>query len=291
MHFTGQVYRHPVEASTQLLEVTVGCSHNKCTFCTMYRETKFAVSPNAHIEADLQEIKSFGQPVKRIFLVNGEPFVLSTERLIEIGEMINDYFPEIEVITCYASIKNLKNKSLEDLKKLRALKYNQLHIGLESAYDPALEQMNKGFTQAEAYENLEKLQAAGIEWDAIVMLGVAGNENSELHIKQTAALINQFPPYMVSVMSTSVTKGSELEVLRDKGEFVESTEREMLQEEIMLLRLLAFEDAYFFGSHNYNLVPVSGKLRFKQEIVDHLEKSISELSHESLDQVIQREAI
>lgn len=113
MHFTDQVYRHPMEAGTQLLEVTAGCSHNKCTFCTMYRESSFRISPMEHIEEDLMEIKSNGRKINRLFLVNGDPFVLSTEKLVKIAEKIHYYLPEVETITCYTSILNLKNKSLE----------------------------------------------------------------------------------------------------------------------------------------------------------------------------------
>ena len=291
MHFTGQVYRHPMEAYTTLLEVTAGCSHNKCAFCTMYRETCFSVSPMDHVEEDLQELKSLGQPIKRIFLVNGEPFVLSAKKLMEIGEKINSYFPEIETITCYTSIQNLKNKSLEDLKKLRNLKFNQLHIGLESAYDPALKQMNKGFTQAEAYENIKKLMDAGFEWDAFALFGIAGKGKSDINVKQTAELINAFPPYMVSVMPLSVTKGSDLEKLRDAGEFVESTELEMLEEEKKLLRLLDVGDAYFFGSHNYNLIPVSGNLRNRDAIIEHIDEHIARIDDNVLNGIKPRPAI
>ena len=294
MHFTGQVYRHPMEGSTQLLEVTAGCSHNKCTFCTMYRNTPFAVSPMEHVEEDLKELKKMGRSIKRIFLVNGEPFVLSANKLIVIGELINSYFPEIETITCYASIKNLKNKSLEDLNKLRSLKYNQFHIGLESAYDPALKLMNKGFTQAEAYENLQKLKEAGIQWDAHVLTGLAGKGNGEIHIRQTAKLINEFSPYMVSVMPTAATGGSDLEILRNNGEFVECTEVEKLEEEKMLLELLDYDgldDAYFFGSHNYNLIPVSGSLKHRKKIIKHIDEKINELDDGTLNSVAHRAAI
>lgn len=291
MHFTGQVYRHPMEANTQLLEVTAGCSHNKCTFCTMYRKTPFAVSPMDHVEEDLQELKRLGRSIKRFFLVNGEPFVLSTEKLVEIGKRINHYFPEVETITCYTSIKNIRNKSVEDLKKLKALKFNELHVGLETAYDPALEQMNKGYTQKEAYENIQKLVDAGIKWDAFVMLGVAGKGNSEINIKETTNLINKFQPYMVSVMPTSVTKGSELELIRDRGEFIEPSEREMLEEEIMLLNKLDVGDAYFFGSHMYNLVPISGSLKHKKDMISHLQKKLETLDKEVLDDILERPSI
>ncbi len=288
MHYTGQVYRHPIEAHTHLLEVTAGCSHNKCSFCTMYQETPFKVSPLAHVEEDLQELKSIGRPVTRIFLVNGEPFVLSTPKLIKIGELIHSYFPEIETITCYASIKGLKNKSVEDLKKLRALKFNELHIGLESAYDPALAQMNKGFTAKEAYENIAKLVEAGFDWDAIVMTGVAGKGNGEIHIAQTAKLLNTYPPYLLSLMTTSISKGTPLEKMRDQGSFIECTEREKIEEEILLLENITFDDAYFFGGHNYNLIPINGPLSEKKEIIKAIKNNLSKIDNTILDSVVQR---
>ncbi len=274
MHYTGQVYRHPIEGNTPLLEVTAGCSHNKCSFCTMYRESKFSVSPLAHVEEDLIEMKRMYGSLKRIFLVNGEPFILPTHKLIEIGELIAKYFPNIETITCYASIKSLKNKSVEDLKKLKALGYNDLHFGLETAYDPAIAQMNKGFTQKEAYECLTKLKEAGMRWDAIIMTGVAGKGNGKVHIEQTAKLLNQFPPYMLSIMTTSVSTGTPLEKMRDSGEFVECTELEKIEEEIMLLKLIDFEDCIFFGGHNYNLIPLNALLSEKEELIKVFEEGI-----------------
>ncbi len=291
MHYTGQVYRHPIEANTPLLEVTAGCSHNKCSFCTMYKDTPFAVSSMEHVEQDLQELQSTGYPVTRIFLVNGEPFALSARKLIAIGERINAYFPNIETITCYASIKGLKSKSLEDLQTLRALKYNELHIGLESAYDPALQQMNKGFTAKEAYENIEKITRAGFDWDAIVMTGVAGKGKGKEHIEATAKLLNTFPPYLVSLMTTSVTSGTPLETMRDAGKFIESTELEKIEEEIYLLQLLQFDTAYFFGAHNYNLIPINGPLTQKDEIIDYLKKESVKINKAILNSSYQRKAI
>ncbi len=288
MHYTGQVYRHPIEADTHLLEVTAGCSHNKCSFCTMYQETPFKVSPLEHVEEDLKELKSIGRPITRIFLVNGEPFVLPTSKLRKIGELINSYFPEIETITCYASIKGLKNKTLDDLKELRSLQFNELHIGLESGYDPALAQMNKGFTAQEAYENIAKLVEAGFDWDAIVMTGVAGKGNSRVHIEETAKLLNTYPPYLLSLMTTSVSSGTPLEKMRDSGEFIECTEREKIEEEIHLLESISFENAYFFGGHNYNLIPINGHLSKKAEIIQAMRDYIPKMSPEILDNVMQR---
>ena len=275
MHYTGQVYRHPIEASTPLLEITAGCSHNKCSFCTMYRETPFKVSPLAHIEEDLLEL-SINQSINRIFLVNGEPFILPTNKLIEIAKMIRKYLPNVETITCYASIKSLKNKTLEDLKELRKHGFNELHIGLESAYDPAIKQMNKGFTTKEAYENIEKLVQAGMDWDAIIMTGVAGKGNGKIHIEETAKLLNQYPPYLVSLMTTSVSTGTPLEKMVAAGDFIECTEEEKIEEEKMLIQLLEI-DAYFFGAHNYNLIPFNAPIKKKKEILEYIDMKIKEI--------------
>lgn len=254
----------------------------------MYQETPFSVSPLAHIEEDLQELACSYRNIERVFLVNGEPFILSTEKLVEIGKLIGKYLPKIETITCYTSVKSLKSKSVEDLKLLRSLKFNQLHVGLESAYDPALLLMNKGFTQAEAYENLQKLQVAQIEWDAIVMLGVAGKGKGEEHIAQTAALINKFPPYLISIMTTFVSTGTPLEGLRNEGAFVECNEGEMILEEIDLLEKVEIKEGYFFGGHSYNLIPVNAPLSSKTEIIDFLRKKYQSLDKKVLNSTVKR---
>ena len=292
MHFTGEVYRHPMEGNTPLLEVTIGCSHNECSFCTMYRKTPFRMSPIEHVREDLEELRSYNIKIPRIYLVNADPFVLSTEKLINIGEMINEYLPEIETITCYASIKNIMNKSVEDLKKLKALGYNDLHIGLETAYDPALKVMNKGFTNKDAYEQLGKLQEAGIRYDALLMLGVAGKDEGLKNTEATIDLLSTYKPYMVSIMPTSVTPGSPLEEICDNGEYIELTELEMLREEIRFLEALDVDDdCFFFGSHNFNLVPVSGRMKDRQKIIDHLQNAIDTLSPEVLNSTKPRGAI
>ncbi len=288
MHYTGQVYRHPIEGYTPLLEVTAGCSHNKCSFCTMYRETPFKVSPLEDVEEDLIEMKKLGGNIKRIFLVNGEPFILSTEKLVAISELIHKYFPNIETITCYASIKSLKNKSVEDLKKLKSLGYDDLHVGLETAYDPALKQMNKGFTQEEAYECLAKVKEAGMRWDAIIMTGVAGKGKGDIQIEETAKLLNTFPPYLLSMMTTSVSDDTPLEKMRDSGEFIECTELEKIEEELLLLKLIDFEDCYFFGGHNYNLIRINAPLSKKDEIIEAFGEHIKKIPEHILNGVEKR---
>ncbi|MBQ7895087.1 MAG: radical SAM protein, partial [Oscillospiraceae bacterium] len=150
MHFDGPTFRPPTENFTPLLQVTVGCSYNKCAFCSMYRCTQFHMSPEEEIIEDLKELAAKNNKVNRIFLLNGDPFVLSADKLLHISALIHRYLPRMCTITCYCSFVDLRNKSLEDLVALRKAGYNDLYIGIETGYEPALKLINKGYTISEA---------------------------------------------------------------------------------------------------------------------------------------------
>ena len=146
MHYTGPVYRHPLEANTPILEITYGCSWNKCVFCNMYKGVKFGASPMEHIEEDLQELASIcPRNLRKITVANGDPFALSTKRLLEISDLIREYFPEISVISCQTSIRNLMHKKQEELDQLYEAMYDDLYIGIESGCDEVLKLLNKGY--------------------------------------------------------------------------------------------------------------------------------------------------
>lgn len=167
MEYTGPVFRPPFEADSLLVQVTIGCSHNACTFCTMYRDTPFAVSPLEQVEKDLSEARCERyRSVRRIFLVNADPFALSAGRLKAIAEKINEIFPEVETIAMYASVKNIIGKTDEELRMLRSLRINRLNIGIESGMDEVLSHLNKGFTLEQARTQLLRLGKAGIDFSA-----------------------------------------------------------------------------------------------------------------------------
>ena len=292
MHYTGQVYRPPMEAYTPLLEVTVGCSHNSCSFCTMYRKTKFAIAPNEQIIEDLEELAQCNPHCERVFILNGDPFVLPTEKLLHVARLIHSRLHDIKTITCYCSILDLKRKTQAELEELRAAGYNGLYIGLETGYDPALKQMNKGYTAQEEYEHLQRIVDAGFDYNALLMTGVAGKGNSEENVKATAALLNQIKPKIVAVLSTAVSPDSPLAAMRDAGEYIELTEREMAEEEIMLLEALEMDDdCFFFASHPFDLFPVSDYFAKKDQIIAYLREEMADTEPEFLDSVWQRGSI
>jgi radical SAM superfamily enzyme YgiQ (UPF0313 family) len=138
MNLTGIVYRPPYEADSLLLQVTQGCSHNKCTFCYMYPDVQFSVCPMEQVEADIDEYARYRPSARRVFLEHGDAFVLSADRLLKIADAIHRKLPKVETIAMYASIQNIKGKTDEELRQLRAAGIHGLDIGVESGLDAAL---------------------------------------------------------------------------------------------------------------------------------------------------------
>lgn len=260
MHYTGTIYRPPFEARSLLLQVTTGCSHNRCSFCTMYRDEPFRVEPLEQIEEDLAEARQYVPNVTRVFLENGDPFALSADRLEQIAVMIHAYLPRVETIAMYASIKNVIGKSDEELRRLRNLGINELNIGVESGLDEALVYMNKGYTSDQAKHELNRLKEAGIDYGANIILGCAGPERRHENAAATAALLNETKPYLIFTGTIHSDPGCPLYEDIQNGRFVESTFGEYLDEEEELLKLLELTDCYLFGLHPSNIVTMRGNL-------------------------------
>ena len=260
MHYTGTIYRPPFEARSLLLQVTTGCSHNRCSFCTMYRDEPFRVEPLEQIEEDLAEARQYVPNVTRVFLENGDPFALSADRLEQIAVMIHAYLPRVETIAMYASIKNVIGKSDEELRRLRNLGINELNIGVESGLDEALSYMNKGYTAAQAKYELNRLKSAGIDYGANIILGCAGPERRHENAAATAALLNETKPYLIFTGTIHSDPGCPLYEDMQSGRFVESTFGEYLDEEEELLERLDLTDCYLFGLHPSNIVTMHGNL-------------------------------
>lgn len=284
MTYTGPVFRPPFEANSLLLQVTVGCSHNKCTFCTMYKDVPFQVSPMEEIEKDLLYAKEMYGSVRRIFLENADPFALSASRLKAIAEKINEVFPDVETIAMYASIKNIIGKTDDELKELRELKINELNIGVESGLDEAITHLNKGFDLEEARTQLKRLNDAGIDFSLNIILGAAGSKKSLENAIASAKLINETKPYLIFVATMHIDKGSILYEEMEAGDFVENTLGDNLREELELLKRLELDGTAFFGLHTSNVIPLAGTLpRDKEKLIDKLEKGMTTIPDKVMD--------
>lgn len=268
MNYTGPVYRPPFEADSLLLQVTVGCSHNQCAFCTMYRAVPFSVCPMEQVEADIEEAARRWPNAKRVFLENGDPFVLSAERLARIAEAIHAKLPRVETIAMYASIPNIRSKTDAELRHLRALGVNELNIGVESGLDSALKLMNKGHTARESIDELLRLKAAGMDFGLNIIFGAAGSDHWRENAEATAALLNTAQPYLIFTGTVHADPGCPLYEDMRSGAFVENTFGEYLDEKELLLELLDLENTYYFGLHPSNVLPMRGMLpRDKEEML------------------------
>lgn len=291
MHFDGTIYRPPYEADSQLLQVTSGCSHNKCRFCTMYRNSPFKVSPMEEVEADIAEIKAkrLSPFFKRVFLEGGDAFSLSGDKLIAIAEKLNEALPSLEVISSYANINNIKTKSDEELVRLAQLKVGDLNIGLESGDDWALEYMNKGYDAAAAIEQLERLKKAGIRYSINIIYGLSGRERTREAALKTAEIISKADPFLLFVGTVHYTEDCPLYTDIKSGEFSELTVREYLEEEKLFLQNLNVTDCIYFSTHPANILLKKGHLpEDKQALLEFIDEKSKEIPEEWMDAIPQR---
>ncbi len=235
MHYTGTIWRPPYEASSLLLEVTAGCTHHKCKFCTLYNDLpfKFRMSPMKDIESDLKEAKEAlwkNYQITRIFLTGANPFVLSYEKLIDISKLIHKYFPTIKTIGSFSRITDIALKSDEQLINLQKAEYDGLTIGIETADDEALRFMNKGYLSADILKQCKRLDKAGIHYSFFYLTSISGANRGELGAKITAEICNQLHPTRIGANMLTIYPNSKLFQEIKKGTWKEESEIEKYKE-------------------------------------------------------------
>ena len=288
MSLTGMVYRPPYEANSLLLQVTQGCSHNKCTFCYMYPDVPFRVCPMEQVEADIEEAVRYCPDVDRVFLEHGDAFVLSADRLIQIADVIHRKLPGVKTIAMYASIQNIRQKTDAELRRLHESGIGGLDIGVESGLDAALAYMNKGHTADEAREQLLRLTAVGIDYSFNAILGCGGAELWRENADATAALINAVQPNLLFVGTLHAQPGCQLYKDMKSGAFRECTYGQLLDEQERMIHGLELKDTIYFGSHPSNIVPMQGRLPdHKQEMIEAVREKREQLRRH-LDEYPQR---
>ena len=257
MHYTGTIWRPPYEASSLLLEVTAGCTHHKCKFCTLYNDLpfKFRMSPLEDVESDLQEAQLWstdpismltarlqGLPrperIQRAFLTGANPFVLKSERLMAIADLIRQYVPSIKTIGCFARITDVTLKSDEELASLHQAGYDGLTIGIETGDDEALRFMNKGYAAADIVKQCQRLDQAGIHYSFFYLVSISGAGRGEIGAKATADVCNQLHPALIGVNMLTIYPDSELYQEIQRGNWKEESEIEKYKEIRTLLESL-----------------------------------------------------
>ena len=274
MKYTGLTYRPPFEANSLLLQVTRGCSHNACSFCTMYRDTPFGEETLEQIERDIDETAQMNLNTHRAFLVNGDAFCLPAKKLARVAGMMGEKLPQIRTIAMYASIRNIQEKTDEELRMLRGLGINELNIGVESGMDSVLEYMNKGYTAAQAKAELLRLKEAGFDYALNIIFGAAGSGNQQEHARETARLVNDTQPFLIFTGTVHTDPGCPLYDAVREGLFVECTIGEYLEEEERFIADLELERCFYFGLHPSNVIQMQGWLPDdKEEMIAAVRKT------------------
>ena len=247
MHYTGTIWRPPYEAYSLLVQVTAGCTHHSCKFCTLYEDLpfKFKLSPFSEVKADLAEASKYYRKIPRIFFTGANPFVLSTEKLKTLAKMVKEYYPFYKTIGCFARITDIMPKSLEDLKELRALGYDGITIGVATGDDESLTFMNKGFQSKDVLEQCRKLDEAGISYNFF---------------------------YLTSELYQEIQKGN----WKEESEIEKLIELKTLVENLTINTRIVTDGAS-------NLIQVRGNLPAdKKKLIKHLEYQISNADEASL---------
>lgn len=289
MHYTGTIWRPPYEASSLLLEVTAGCTHHKCKFCTLYDDIpfKFRMSPLEDIEADLIEAKEQFRlwkqhKIYRTFLTGANPFVLKFERLMTIATMIKKYFPENQTIGCFSRITDISLKTDEELQELRSVGYDGLTIGIESGDDAALKFMNKGYVSSDIVEQCKRLDQAGISYSFFYLTSISGAGCGEEGARLTAEVCNKIHPKLVGANMLTIYPQSELYQEIQKGNWKEESEIEKYKELRVLVEKLTISTV-FAALGASNAIPIQGKLpEDRERLLNILDEIIINASEEEL---------
>ncbi|RGS74750.1 radical SAM protein [Mitsuokella sp. AF21-1AC] len=229
MHFHGPIIRPQTDADSLFIEVTAGCSHNACTFCNFYKDTPFMVAPLEQIEADLQEAKREWPDAKNIWASGGNPFVLSTNKQIEVWDLMKKYYPDARIST-YATISDFRQKSVEDIKRIKEHGLDEIMIGIETGDDEVLAFVNKGYTAQDILDAGKKMDEAGITYRMIYLGGLAGKGKLVESAKKSAKIFNQIHPYYMMLTNVAVLPGTKLYQQMMAGEWTEASEKERLEE-------------------------------------------------------------
>lgn len=273
MRYEGIIYRPPSEADSLLVQVTIGCAWNKCTFCTMYKDKQFRVRETAEILEDLREGACYAGRVRRIFLCDGDAMSLGAQKLTAILQTIQQLYPGLQGVRAYASAHDILRKTPEELKQLRALGLDMVYIGLETGSDDLLKAVNKGETKRDMTNAAALLRDAGIQQSISIIAGLSDDENWRRHTQETADALNQMQPEYVGMLT--LTAGTD-------SPFSVPDPLDVLCEMRLLVEHLALKDCLFTSAHASNYAHIGGHLpQDKQRLITQIDRLIVQQREET----------
>jgi len=275
MHYEGTCIRPPSEAFSILLQVTLGCSHNKCTFCGAYKEKRFAIKDDRIILSDILFASKYMKRQNRVFLMDGDALIIPQKRLMWILDRIREHLPWVKRVGAYANTKSIRMKSLEDLTELKENGLGILYMGVETGDDEILKKVKKGTSAENLLIMGRKVREAGIKLSVTVLLGIAGRQRSLHHAKVTGELLSAMDPNYVGALTVMFRHNTPLYEDYCNGKFELLSEAEILPELREMLAHTNLSRGLFFSNHASNYLPIRARLpRGKQEALDLIDSAI-----------------
>lgn len=260
MHYEGAIYRPPSEAKSILLQVTTGCSYNKCSFCGAYKDKTFNIKDDAVILEDLHYAARHYGNSRRLFLCDGDALIIPQKRLVTLLDTIREQLPGLQRIGTYANAKSLFTKTKEDLLSLRERGLSVIHMGLESGDDETLCSVNKWGTAAQIVEAGMKVREAGINLFVTVILGLGGAQRSEIHARKTGEALTRMNPPYVGALSIMPVEGTGVYERLQSGDFRLLNPMEILRELRTMLDATELRPGLFYANHASNYLPLKVRL-------------------------------
>ncbi|MBN2106780.1 MAG: radical SAM protein [Deltaproteobacteria bacterium] len=270
-------WRPPSEAGSLLLRVTRGCTWNRCTFCSLYKNVTFQRRPLEEVKSDIDKAASlYRAEVRTVFIGDSNSPSMPVRDFEEILNCLYAVFPHVERVTSYARSKTLQKKPLDELLRLRTAGLTRLHVGLETGSRDLLEKIKKGATPEDMIEGCIKAKEAGFELSVYVLLGLGGEELSSAHARDTAGVLNRIDPHFIRVRTLQPQPGSQLYEDMQAGLFIKASPETVLKEQRALIETLTVSSQYL-SDHITNFVPVEGRLPGdKQAMLDALDRFIAD---------------
>ncbi len=277
-------FRPPSEHKSFILQATIGCSHNNCTYCAMYRKDtqKFRVRPMEEIKGIIDNAVSSELITDRVFIADGNALVLSTNKLLEIMGYLKKSVPGLERITMYANVGDILRKSQEDLNLIKENGLEMIYIGFESGDDVVLERIKKGANFDETVEASKKLKKAGIINSAMVLLGVGGKERSIEHAHATGKLLTESDPEYVGALSLQIREGAPIHQEWKEGKFELPEKFQMIKELEIIVENTNLTNGYFFSNHISNYLPIKAKFPEEKDKVLEQIREVLKANNEDL---------
>lgn len=276
MRYIGAVYRPPSEAESLIIQATLGCSHNRCTFCGSYQEKQFKIRSLEEIRADLIDCQYMG-PIERVFLADGDALCIPQRRLLDILRSVRELMPSVKRVGVYGNAKDILRKSVDELRELRALNLKIIYLGVETGDPELLEKICKGATYEQLVEAANRVKEAGILCSVTVLLGIGGQEHSQRHASATAKILTDMDPDYVGALSVIVVPGTPLHDEYVQGKFKVPEPFELIRELRTMIAESSFSNCVFRSNHASNYLPVKATLPWdKEEIlsaIDHVLKA------------------